>query len=101
MWTPTKIAILFTFFAVGFWSGAAYGEEKKNELATTTGGYIVYKEGKRDHRAELKLMQQQMHKRNGRLGVGEYAGNRISREFDHRIKRKIDAEVDRVMDKIF
>ena len=68
---------------------------------TTTGDFVVYRNGKRDHRAELRLMQQSMHNRNGRLSVGEYAGNRISREFDHRIKRKIDAEVDRVMDKIF
>jgi len=101
MWTPTKFAVLITFFVVGFWSGAAFGDEKKDLKATTTGGYIVYKDGKRDHRAELKLMQQHMHNRNGRMSVGDYAGNRISREFDHRLKRKIDAEVDRVMDKIF
>jgi len=104
MWTPTKIAVLLTFFAVGFWSGGAYGQEKKDSVATkgtTTGGYVVYVNGKRDHRAELRLMQQHMHNRNGRQGFGEYTKNRINREFDHRLKRKIDAEVDRVMDKIF
>lgn len=68
----------------------------------TSGRYVVFgPDGKRDHRAELKLLQNSMHNRNGRQGFGEYTKNRADREFDHRLKRKIDAEVDRFMDKIF
>ena len=68
----------------------------------TAGRYVVFgPDGKRDHRAELRLLQNSMHNRNGRQGFGEYTGNRMSREFDHRMKRKIDAEIDRFMDKIF
>ena len=26
MWTPTKIAVLLTFFVVGLWTGSAYGQ---------------------------------------------------------------------------
>ena len=68
---------------------------------TTTGDIVVYRNGKRDHRAELRMMQRQMHNRNGRQSVGEYTENRFDREWDHRIKRKIDAEMDRFLDKIF
>jgi hypothetical protein len=68
----------------------------------TAGRYVVFgPNGKRDHRAELKLLQNSMHNRNGRQGFGEYTRNRADREFDHRMKRKIDAEIDRFMDKIF
>lgn len=68
---------------------------------TTTGDFVVYRNGKRDHRAELKLMQQSMHNRNGRQSVREYTNNRWEREWDHRVKRKIDAEMDRFLEKIF
>lgn len=75
-----------------------------DDVTMTTGKhhYIVFgPDGKRDHRAELRLMQQSMHNRNGRQGVGEYTRNRFDREWDHRVKRKIDAEIDRFMDKVF
>ena len=66
------------------------------------GRYVVIgPDGKRDHRAELRMMQQNMHNRNGRQGIGTYTQNRMSREWDHRIKRKIDDEIDRFMEKIF
>ena len=74
------------------------------DVTMTTGKhrYVVFgPDGKRDHRAELRLMQQSMHNRNGRQSVGEYTQNRLDREWDHRVKRKIDAEIDRFMDKIF
>ena len=65
--------------------------------------YIVYRpDGTRDHRAELRLMQQSMqNNNNGRGNYGTYTQTRAAREFDHRLKRKIDAEVDRFMEKIF
>jgi hypothetical protein len=67
------------------------------------GRYVVFgPDGKRDHRAELRLLgDYQRKKNNGRGNYGEYTKNRVDREFDHRLKRKIDAEVDRFMDKIF
>lgn len=65
------------------------------------GRYVVYKNGKRDHRSELKLLQKSMHNRNGRQSLGDYTSNRMSREWDHRIRRKVDAEVNRLMEKIF
>lgn len=73
-------------------------------VTMTTGQhrYVVFgPDGKRDHRAELRLMQQSMHNRNGRQSVGEYTQNRFDREWDHRVKRKIDAEMDRFLDKVF
>ena len=76
-------------------------EGSANVQGTTTGDIVVYRNGKRDHRAELRMMQQQMHNRNGRQSVGEYTENRFDREWDHRVKRKIDAEMDRFLDKIF
>ena len=67
-----------------------------------TGRYVVIgPNGKRDHRAELRMMQTNMHNRNGRQGVGTYTRNQMSREWDHRIKRKIDDEIQRFMDKVF
>jgi hypothetical protein len=66
------------------------------------GRYVVYgPNGKRDHRAELRLLRDRQNSRNGRGHYGEYTSNQMSREFDHRMKRKIDKEVQRFMDKIF
>lgn len=80
-------------------------DPRHSSVQMNTGGkhrYVVFgPNGERDHRAELRLMQQSMHNRNGRQSFGEYTSNRASREFDHRMKRKIDAEIDRFMDKIF
>jgi len=72
-------------------------------MIPTGNRYVVFgPDGKRDHRAELKLLSDyQKKKNNGRGNYGEYTSTRASREFDHRLKRKIDAEVDRFMDKIF
>jgi len=75
-------------------------QNNPNVQGTTTGGYVVYVNGKRDHRAELRLMQQQMHNRNGRQGIRDYTSNRWDREWDHRVKRKIDKEMDRFLDRI-
>jgi hypothetical protein len=66
------------------------------------GRYVVYgPDGKRDHRAELRLLRDRQNSRNGRGNYGEYTSNVAGREFDHRMKRKIDKEIERFMDKIF
>jgi len=72
-------------------------------MIPTANRYIVFgPDGTRDHRAELKLLSEyQKKKNNGRGNYGEYTSTRASREFDHRMKRKIDAEIDRFMEKIF
>jgi len=63
--------------------------------------FIVYRpDGTRDHRAELRLRQQAMNNRFSE-GIGTYTKNTASREWDRRMRRKISAEIDRVMDKIF
>ena len=63
--------------------------------------FIVYRpDGSRDHRAELRLRQQAMNNRFSE-GIGTYTKNQTSREWDRRMRRKISAEIDRVMDKIF
>jgi len=63
------------------------------------GRYVVYHNGKRDHRAELRLLQQKSQYQ--RKGYGSYANDRFKRQFDYKMKRKIDEEVQRVIDKIF
>lgn len=66
----------------------------------SNGRYVIYgQDGKRDHRAELRLLQAD--KQYKKPGYGDYASDRMSNEFDYRLKRKIDAEVERFMDKIF
>ena len=83
-------------------SANAHNQQQNNPnvQGTTTGGYVVYVNGKRDHRAELRLMQQQMHNNNGRQGIRGYTSDRWDREWDHRVKRKIDKEMDRFLDRI-
>jgi len=70
----------------------------RNVIATAD-KYVVYTNGKRDHRAELRLLQMEMQYQ--QPSYGRYATDRTKREFDYRLKRKIDKEVDRLMDKIF
>lgn len=66
----------------------------------SNGRRVVYKpNGERDHRAELRLLQ--LEKQHQKPGYGDYASDRMSDEFDYRMKRKIDAEVQRFMDKLF
>jgi hypothetical protein len=64
------------------------------------GRYVVIgPDGKRDHRAELRLLQQNAQYR--KPGYGEYASDRFSQEFDYRLKRSIDSKVDEWIKKIF
>jgi hypothetical protein len=64
------------------------------------GRYVVIgPDGKRDHRAELRLLQQNAQYR--KPGYGEYASDRFSREFDYRLKRSIDRKVDEWIKKVF
>jgi hypothetical protein len=68
-------------------------------VIATADKYVVYTNGKRDHRAELRLLQMEMQYK--QPSYGRYATDRTKREFDYRLKRKIDKEVDRLMAKIF
>lgn len=74
-------------------------EHQHTNVIATADKYVVYTNGKRDHRAELKLLQMEMQYR--QPSYSRYAADRTKREFDYRLKRKIDKEVDRLMDKIF
>jgi len=76
-----------------------HAQSSPSVAGTTTGNYVVYRDGKRDHRAELRLMQQSMQYQ--KPGYGTYAVESFKRDFDYRAKRKIDAEVDRLLDRIF
>jgi len=63
-------------------------------------GFIVYDaNGKRDHRAELRLLQQKSQYR--KPGYGSYYLTNTKREFDYEMRRKMDKSIDRLMDKIF
>lgn len=63
-------------------------------------GYIVYdSNGNRDHRAELRLLQEKSQYK--RPTYTEYYKQRVSQEFRYNATRKIDKSVDRLMDKIF
>lgn len=72
---------------------------QKGEAGTTIGNYVVYKNGVRDHRAELRLMQQSMQYR--KPGYGDYAADRWGREFDYRVKRTIDKKIDGWLEDLF
>ena len=74
-------------------------EQQHTNVIATADKYVVYTNGKRDHRAELRLLQMEMQYQ--QPSYGRYAADRTKREFDYRLKRKIDKEVDRLMDKIF
>jgi len=64
------------------------------------GRYVVIgPDGKRDHRAELRLLPHNAQHR--KPGYGEYALERFSREFDYRLKRSIDRKVNEWIKKIF
>jgi hypothetical protein len=64
------------------------------------GRYVVLRpDGSRDHRAELRLLQERS--QYNRSGYGSYTRDRWKRQFDYKMKRKIDEEVQRVIDKIF
>lgn len=65
------------------------------------GRYVIYKDGKRDHRAELRMMQQQSQQNGRRSRYGEWASDNFRRKYDYQLKRKIDKEIDRIIDKIF
>ena len=68
-------------------------------LILTGDKYLVYKNGERDHRSELRLLQ--MESQYKKPSYGTYTVDQTKREFDYRLKRKIDREIDRLMDKIF
>lgn len=68
-------------------------------LILTDDRILVYKNGKRDHRSELRLLQMEKQHRNP--SYGSYTKDQFERKFDHRLKVKIDKELDRLMDKIF
>ena len=74
-------------------------ETTSPNIIATADKYVVYTNGKRDHRAELRLLQ--MERQYIKPSYVEYATDRTKREFDYRFKRKIDKEIDRFMDKLF
>lgn len=65
----------------------------------TADKYVVYTNGKRDHRAELRLLQMELQYKKHRYV--DYTVDQVKRRGDYEIKRKIDAEINRVMKKIF
>ena len=76
-------------------------QQARHDLArgTTTGNYVVYRNGERDHRAELRLMQDAMQYK--KPGYGSYASEKWKREFDYRMKRRIDEKIEGWIDDIF
>jgi len=87
--------------SVTFLSSVALAAEEPTSpnVIATADKYVVYTNGKRDHRAELRLLQ--MESQYKKPSYSQYAADRTKREFDYRLKRKIDKEIDRLMDKIF
>ena len=81
--------------------GMKISHNSHQEQIPTSGRYVVFgPDGKRDHRAELRLLQQQkQYKPYG--NYGDYTSQQAKRQFDHRMKRKIDDKVQRLMEKIF
>lgn len=89
---------------VGSYNTSVYSQKHNltsiDQYDINNGRYVIYgKDGERDHRAELRLLQAD--KQHKKSGYGDYASDRMNDEFDYRLKRKIDAEVERFMDKIF
>ena len=84
-----------------FLSSVALAAEEPTSpnVIATADKYVVYTNGKRDHRAELRLLQ--MERQHKKPPYVEYTTDRTKREFDYRFKRKIDKEIDRFMDKVF
>lgn len=92
--------LYLTLFGIFLSSTVNAAEEHQHtNVIATADKYVVYTNGKRDHRAELRLLQMEMQYR--QPSYSQYATDRTKREFDYRLKRKIDKEVDRLMDKIF
>ena len=89
----------FSFALISFSFADEHTQSSPPVVGTTTGNYVVYRDGKRDHRAELRLMQQSMQYQ--KPGYGAYAVESFKRNFDYRAKRKIDAEVNRALNKVF
>lgn len=91
---------LTTFFSIFLSSTVKATEEHQHtNVIATADKYVVYTNGKRDHRAELRLLQMEMQYR--QPSYSRYATDRIKREFDYRLKRKIEKELNRLMDKVF
>ena len=82
-------------------SSTVYGEDSPtpNGVIPTAGKYVVYTNGKRDHRAELRLLQMEKQYKQNRYV--DYTIDQVKRRGDYEIKRKIDAEINRVMKKVF
>ena len=60
---------------------------------------IVDQNGKRDHRAEMRILQQRwQHKRDG---LGDYARRSFNNQFKYRAQRSIDKKIRKLMDKWF
>lgn len=87
--------------SVTFLSSVALATQEpiSSNVIATADKYVVYTNGKRDHRAELRLLQ--MERQYQKPTYIQYSAERTKREFDYRLKRKIDKEVDRLMDRIF
>ena len=81
-----------------FVSSVVSGNPPPSDLPTSE-RYVVYTNGKRDHRMELRLLQMEKQHRNP--SYGSYTKDQFERKFDHRLKVKIDKELERLMDKIF
>ena len=81
-----------------FVSSMVSGNPPPSDLPTSE-RYVVYTNGKRDHRMELRLLQ--MEKQYKKHRYVDYTVNQIKRKGDYEIKRKIDDEIDRLMKKLF